>query len=68
MYALICDRLKENYVHYETSNFGKQGYFSKHNLTYWNNEEYYGFGLGASGYVNGVRYDNTKKSKWLHKS
>ena len=25
---------------------------------YWLNEEYYGFGAGASGYVNGVRYTN----------
>ena len=26
-----------------------------HNLTYWNNEDYYGFGAGAHGYVNGIR-------------
>lgn len=57
MYKLICDKLKD-YEHYETSNFGKIK--SKHNLTYWNNEEYYGFGLGASGYIESVRYDNTK--------
>lgn len=57
MYNLICDKLKD-FEHYEISNFGKIK--SKHNLTYWNNEEYYGFGLGASGYVNNVRYDNTK--------
>ena len=25
---------------------------------YWNNDEYYGVGAGASGYVNGVRYRN----------
>ena len=59
MYKLICNRLKE-YNHYEISNFAKEGYESKHNLTYWNNEEYYGFGLGASGYINNVRYTNTK--------
>ncbi len=27
-------------------------------LMYWNNDEYYGVGAGASGYVNGVRYRN----------
>nr|MCR5184936.1 hypothetical protein [Bacilli bacterium] len=27
---------------------------------YWNNEQYYGIGLGASGYLNNVRYENTK--------
>ena len=61
MYKLICDKLKNNgYNHYEISNFSKKGYESKHNLVYWNNEEYYGFGLGASGYINGIRYENTR--------
>ena len=62
MYDLINKVLKENnYIHYETSNYGKEGYFSKHNLVYWNNENYYGFGLGASGYIKNIRYTNTKK-------
>ena len=61
MYKLISDRLKENgYNHYEVSNFSKLGYESKHNLTYWNNNNYYGFGLGASGYIDNIRYDNTR--------
>lgn len=60
MYHLICQTLKEhNYEHYEISNFSRPGYASKHNLTYWNNEEYYGFGLGASGFQNQIRYTNT---------
>ena len=60
-YDLICSILKGNsYIHYEISNFSKDGYYSKHNMTYWNNDEYYGFGLGASGYINGFRYTNTK--------
>ena len=33
---------------------------SNHNLTYWNNEEYYGFGVSASGYIDNVRYTNSK--------
>ena len=61
MYKLICDKLKnKGYNHYEISNFSKVGYESKHNLTYWNNNEYYGFGLGASGYIDNIRYDNTR--------
>lgn len=61
MYKLICDKLKNNgYKHYEISNFSKENYESKHNLTYWNNNEYYGFGLGASGYIDNIRYDNTR--------
>ena len=60
MYELICKDLKENgFSHYEISNFSKEGYYSRHNLTYWNNKEYYGFGCGASGYVNNNRYTNT---------
>lgn len=61
MYESICDILKKKgYTHYEVSNFSKEGYESIHNLTYWDNEEYYGFGLGASGYLNDIRYTNTK--------
>lgn len=59
MYNLIIKRLKD-YNHYEVSNFSKDGYSSKHNLTYWNNEHYYGFGLGAAGYINDTRYSNTR--------
>ncbi len=59
MYLMIENTLN-NYNHYEISNYAKEGYESKHNLTYWNNEYYYGFGLGASGYTSEYRYDNTK--------
>ena len=59
MYNLIRDKLK-GFNHYEVSNFSKEGYESKHNLTYWNNDKYYGFGCGASGYIDNVRYDNTR--------
>ena len=44
----------------KSSNFSKEGYESHHNLVYWHNEEYYGFGLGASGYIGDIRYENTK--------
>lgn len=68
MYEYICKKLKKyGYNHYEISNFSKTNYESKHNLVYWNNEEYYGFGCGASGYIAGVRYDNTRSlSKYLN--
>lgn len=67
MYEYICKKLKKSgYNHYEISNFSKPNFESKHNLVYWNNEEYYGFGCGASGYIAGVRYDNTRSlSKYL---
>ena len=61
MYYLIVDYLKNNgYNHYELSNFAKENYESRHNLTYWNNDNYYGFGAGASGFIDNIRYDNTK--------
>ena len=61
MYKYIEKRLSNrDYNHYEISNYSKLGFESKHNLTYWNNEYYYGFGLSASGYLENYRYDNTR--------
>ncbi len=60
MYEKAIEKLKEKYIHYEFSNFAlSEKYFSKHNLTYWNLEEYYGFGLSASGFLDNKRYTNT---------
>ena len=59
-YKEINRILQENgFIHYEVSNWAKEGYESKHNLTYWMNERYYGVGLAASGYIDNVRYKNT---------
>ena len=58
MYKKIEEKLN-NYNHYEVSNFALPGFESKHNLKYWNNLEYYGIGLSASGYIDNVRYTNT---------
>ena len=61
MYEYIMSYLKEmGYNHIEVSNFAKEGYKPLHNLVYWDNKEYYGFGAGASGYINGKRYSNTR--------
>lgn len=60
-YERILRTLRQaGYDRYEVSNFAWKGYESRHNLVYWHDEEYYGVGLGASGYVNGVRYENTR--------
>ena len=68
MYKLICKEMKKNnYYHYEISNFSKPGYESKHNLCYWNNDNYYGFGLGASSYIDNKRITNTRSiNKYLN--
>lgn len=61
MYKYINKTLtKKGYNHYEISNYAKINKESIHNLTYWKNEEYYGFGLGACGYKEQVRYENTR--------
>jgi putative oxygen-independent coproporphyrinogen III oxidase len=61
LYDLIKDKLIENgFEHYEISNFAIKGFQSLHNKVYWQNLNYYGVGCGASGYLNNIRYTNTK--------
>ena len=48
------------FVHYEISNFAKPGFECRHNMTYWRNEPYFGFGAGASSYLEGVRAANVR--------
>ncbi|MFB5762752.1 radical SAM family heme chaperone HemW [Paenibacillus medicaginis] len=61
MYLLLMSRMKQaGYVQYEISNFAKPGFESRHNMTYWRNEDYYGLGAGAHGYVAGQRHMNIK--------
>jgi oxygen-independent coproporphyrinogen-3 oxidase len=40
------------YTHYEVSNYAKPGFHCRHNRVYWENRPYYGFGMGATSYVN----------------
>lgn len=59
MYLLLIEEMeKHGYLQYEISNFAKPGCESKHNKTYWLNNEYDGLGAGAHGYVNGKRHVN----------
>ena len=49
-YEWICRTLKDHgYDHYEISSFAKEGRWSRHNLSYWQDEDYFGFGCGAWG-------------------
>ena len=50
--------LNMGYNLYEISNYSKKGYESKHNLTYWNQKHYLGFGCAAASFFNGKRYTN----------
>lgn len=59
MYHEAAERFKENgYAHYEISNAALPGHECRHNLKYWSLSEYLGAGLGASSYMNGIRYKN----------
>jgi oxygen-independent coproporphyrinogen III oxidase len=57
-YDILMNKLTDaGYDHYEISNFGKSGYYSKHNTSYWQNKLYHGFGPGAHSY-------NGQSRKW----
>lgn len=61
MYRYTIDYLADKgYGQYEISNFAKQDKECRHNLIYWDDREYYGLGLGSSGYLGGKRYTNYK--------
>lgn len=48
------------YGHYEISNFALPGYECRHNIGYWERENYLGLGLGASSLLENIRYENIK--------
>lgn len=61
LYALAMDTLTAaGFEQYEISNFARPGFRSRHNQTYWANEAYFGYGLGAARYIGGVREVNTR--------
>ncbi|BAZ88704.1 radical SAM family heme chaperone HemW [Cylindrospermopsis curvispora] len=58
------------YEHYEISNYAKQGHQCKHNRVYWQNLAYYGFGMGATSYIEGKRFSRPRRIQeyyqWLN--
>lgn len=61
MYQYLKNTLEENGFHrYEVSNYAIEGYESKHNLRYWNQELYLGLGSNASSFFGGARYSNVR--------
>lgn len=59
MYYLGIKRLNEaGFEHYEISNFSKPGYQCRHNMIYWEAEQYIGLGAGAHSYFLKKRYNN----------
>ncbi|RMG55045.1 MAG: radical SAM family heme chaperone HemW [Acidobacteria bacterium] len=61
MYYALCDRARaEGYEHYELSNYCLPGFHSRHNLKYWSDEPYWGFGSSAASYDGRERRVNVR--------
>ena len=57
MYSYTAEMLQRfGYKQYEISNFAAPGFESRHNLKYWNLDDYMGFGPGAHSCVGNLRY------------
>ncbi len=57
MYLAAVDYLASyGYAQYEISNFARRGKYSRHNVKYWNCEEYLGFGPSAHSFYSGCRF------------
>lgn len=54
--SILCSA---GYGHYEISNYARPGYACRHNIGYWEREDYLGFGLGASSLYQEKRWRNT---------
>ena len=59
MYEHARQRLsKDDWQQYELSSFSKNGHQCRHNQSYWNGDDYYAFGPGASRFITGTRTTN----------
>ena len=61
-YILIEELAKANFVHYELSNFGKEGFFSQNNSSYWLGKPYLGIGPSAHSFKGKQRSWNLKNN------
>ena len=66
-YILLEELEKVNFVHYELSNFGKEGFFSKNNTAYWLGKSYLGIGPSAHSFDGSIRSWNCRNnSKYVN--
>lgn len=62
MYSSLVKRLAENgFERYEISNFAKRGCECRHNIKYWQCDEYIGLGAAAHSYIGNERFSNTSE-------
>ena len=63
---LMEESAKQDFIHYEVSNFAKTGYFSRHNTSYWQGKHYLGIGPSAHSYAGSTRSWNVaNNAKYL---
>ena len=68
MYEYTINYLKNNgYNQYEISNYSKEGKECRHNIIYWQCDNYLGLGAGAAGYLARDRYTNESNLNSYHK-
>lgn len=59
MREIINSKTSANeFEHYEIANYARKGFESKHNLIYWNNNDYFGFGVNSTSKFNKIRFNN----------
>jgi oxygen-independent coproporphyrinogen-3 oxidase len=64
MYKLAQSMLTSaGYQHYEISNYARSPWQCRHNRVYWENQPFYGFGMGAASYVDGKRFTRPRTRK-----
>ena len=65
-HLLLDELMKHNFIHYELSNFGKEGFFSENNSSYWQGKSYLGIGPSAHSFDGKRRSWNVRNnSKYI---
>lgn len=68
-FEILIDQMeKDNFIHYEISNFSKDGFFAKHNSSYWKGEHYLGLGPSAHSYNGNSRQWNIANNNFYIKA
>ncbi|WP_338440848.1 radical SAM family heme chaperone HemW [Synechococcus elongatus IITB4] len=62
MYQLTHATLEAaGFEHYEISNYARSGFQCRHNRVYWQNDSFYGFGVGATSALQGQRFSRPRR-------